>query len=124
MIYDLLGISALAGLAIIIIMIPINAGLVKSMKALEKRKMEVKDERIKLMSELLNGIKVLKLYAWELSFEEKVNAVREMELENLWSYKRKQHWNGFFWHNLSFMVGNKMNQYPKSLGNNHETLIQ
>ena len=31
--------------------------------------MELKDERIKLMNEILNGIKVLKMYAWELSFK-------------------------------------------------------
>ena len=31
--------------------------------------MELKDERIKLMNEILNGIKVLKMYAWEMSFK-------------------------------------------------------
>ena len=30
--------------------------------------MERKDERMKLINEVLNGIKVLKMYAWELSF--------------------------------------------------------
>jgi len=30
--------------------------------------MKYKDERIKLMNEILNGIKVLKMYAWEMSF--------------------------------------------------------
>ncbi|KAJ7416043.1 ATP binding cassette subfamily C member 1 [Willisornis vidua] len=34
--------------------------------------MKSKDNRIKLMNEILNGIKVLKLYAWELAFREKV----------------------------------------------------
>ena len=31
--------------------------------------MQYKDKRIKLMNEVLNGIKVLKMYAWEMSFE-------------------------------------------------------
>ena len=31
--------------------------------------MEYKDERIKLMNEILNGMKVLKMYAWEMSFK-------------------------------------------------------
>ena len=31
--------------------------------------MKLKDERIKLMNEILNGIKVLKMYAWEMSFK-------------------------------------------------------
>ena len=45
--------------------------------------MQHKDARIKLMSEILNGIKVLKLYAWESSFQEKVLAIREKELDVL-----------------------------------------
>ena len=31
--------------------------------------MGYKDERIKLMNEILNGMKVLKMYAWEMSFK-------------------------------------------------------
>lgn len=31
--------------------------------------MKHKDDRLKMMSEILNGIKVLKLYAWEPSME-------------------------------------------------------
>lgn len=35
------------------------------------------------MNEVLNGIKVLKLYAWELAFKDKVSAIRESELRVL-----------------------------------------
>ncbi|MEQ2165791.1 hypothetical protein GOODEAATRI_020840, partial [Goodea atripinnis] len=45
--------------------------------------MKSKDSRIKLMNEMLNGIKVLKLYAWELAFKEKVSEIREHELREL-----------------------------------------
>lgn len=45
--------------------------------------MQYKDSRIKLMNEILNGIKVLKLYAWETSFREKVLAIRQKELNVL-----------------------------------------
>lgn len=45
--------------------------------------MKFKDSRIKLMSEILAGIKVLKLYAWEPSFLEKVEGIREDELRLL-----------------------------------------
>lgn len=45
--------------------------------------MKDKDSRIKLMNEILNGIKVLKLYAWELAFKEKVSQIRESELKVL-----------------------------------------
>lgn len=45
--------------------------------------MKSKDNRIKLMNEMLNGIKVLKLYAWELAFKDKVSEIRESELRVL-----------------------------------------
>ncbi|MEQ2184112.1 hypothetical protein GOODEAATRI_004572 [Goodea atripinnis] len=45
--------------------------------------MQHKDARIKLMNEILNGIKVLKLYAWENSFKDKVLAIRQKELNVL-----------------------------------------
>ncbi len=45
--------------------------------------MGLKDQRIKMMSELLNGIKVLKLYAWELAFIRRINDIREKELQCL-----------------------------------------
>ena len=42
--------------------------------------MGLKDQRIKMMNEVLNGIKVLKLYAWEVAFMRRLNEVREKEL--------------------------------------------
>lgn len=48
---------------------------------LEKQKMNTKDERVKMMNEILSGMKVLKLYAWEPSFEEQVLEIREKEIK-------------------------------------------
>lgn len=42
--------------------------------------MKEKDKRIKLMSEVLNGIKVLKLYAWEQSYSDIISGIRQKEL--------------------------------------------
>ncbi|XP_042169666.1 multidrug resistance-associated protein 1, partial [Oncorhynchus tshawytscha] len=52
-------------------------------KTYQVAQMKSKDNRIKLMNEVLNGIKVLKLYAWELAFKDKVSAIRESELRVL-----------------------------------------
>jgi hypothetical protein len=43
--------------------------------------MKLKDQRIKMMNEVLNGIKVLKLYAWEIAFIRRINEVRDQELK-------------------------------------------
>ena len=45
--------------------------------------MKDKDKRVKLMDEILNGIKVLKLYAWEPSFGEQILNIRENEIGSL-----------------------------------------
>lgn len=45
--------------------------------------MKFKDSRIRLMSEILGGIKVLKLYAWEPSFLQQVEGIRQSELRLL-----------------------------------------
>ena len=42
--------------------------------------MKSKDGRMKLMNEILNGIKILKLYAWEPSFERQVLDIRDQEV--------------------------------------------
>lgn len=68
------------GLAVMIILIPINAVLANKLKNLQVRQMKNKDDRIKLMNEILGGIKVLKLYAWEPSFENQVQAIRDKEV--------------------------------------------
>jgi len=62
-----------SGLAVMILLIPLNALIAAQMKKLQVAQMKQKDKRTKLMDEILNGMKILKLYAWEKSFEEKVN---------------------------------------------------
>uniref|UniRef100_A0A8C4ZAE5 ABC-type glutathione-S-conjugate transporter n=1 Tax=Gadus morhua TaxID=8049 RepID=A0A8C4ZAE5_GADMO len=78
-----LGPSVLAGLAVMVLLIPLNAAIAVKTRAYQVQQMQHKDARIKLMSEILNGIKVLKLYAWEGSFQEKVLAIRQKELDVL-----------------------------------------
>jgi hypothetical protein len=42
--------------------------------------MLIKDQRIKMMNEILNGIRVLKLYAWEMAFIRSITNIRDKEL--------------------------------------------
>lgn len=78
-----LGPSVLAGIAVLIIIFPINGIIANYSKKLNAQNMKNRDERVKLMNEILSGIRVLKLYAWEKSFEEQVTQVRTKELEML-----------------------------------------
>lgn len=78
-----LGPSVIAGLAIMIILIPINGYIAHHSKILQTKQMKSKDERVKMINEILNGIKVLKLYAWEPSFEDQVVRIRNKEISVL-----------------------------------------
>uniref|UniRef100_A0AAY4BSN2 Multidrug resistance-associated protein 1 n=1 Tax=Denticeps clupeoides TaxID=299321 RepID=A0AAY4BSN2_9TELE len=81
-----LGPSVLAGVAVMVLMVPVNVLFLThwDFSFFEQvAQMKSKDNRIKLMNEVLNGIKVLKLYAWELAFRDKVSKIRESELRVL-----------------------------------------
>ncbi|XP_021258943.1 multidrug resistance-associated protein 1-like isoform X1 [Numida meleagris] len=78
-----LGPSVLAGLAVLLLVIPINALIAAKVKGLKKSQMKYSDQRVKLLSEMLHGIKILKLYAWEPSYQRKVMDIREREVDVL-----------------------------------------
>ena len=58
------GPSVLAGLAMMIILIPVNAFIASNAKTLQIKQMKNKDERVKLMNEILSGMKVTTKYKW------------------------------------------------------------
>ena len=45
------------------------------------RYLKYADERIKIMNEIIIGMRVIKMYAWEKSFAELVTAIRKYEYE-------------------------------------------
>ncbi|KAF6030485.1 ABCC1 [Bugula neritina] len=78
--WRILGPSVLVGMSFMGILVPLNAFIGKQLKKLQVEQMKEKDKRIKLMSEVLNGIKVLKLYAWEQSYSDIISGIRQKEL--------------------------------------------
>ncbi|XP_065431849.1 multidrug resistance-associated protein 1-like isoform X4 [Chrysemys picta bellii] len=78
-----LGPSVLAGVAVLVLVIPINAFVAAKVKQLRKSQMKNTDQRVKLLNEILHGIKILKLYAWEPSYQKKVVEIREHEIDVL-----------------------------------------
>ena len=78
-----LGVSSFAGLAVIILTIPLNRIMAEKLKDLQERNMKNKDERMKTMNEVLDSIKVLKLYTWESSFAKKIEDSRAVEIKAL-----------------------------------------
>ena len=83
LLYQLMGPASLAGLGAMIVMIPVNALIARFQARFQAEMMTVKDERVRMMNEYLNGMRVIKFFAWEDSFRDKVNVVRERELSVL-----------------------------------------
>ncbi len=77
LLWQQLGMATLAGMIFMIILLPLNGYVTTRMKTIQTLLMKEKDKRVKLMSEILNGIKVLKLYAWENSFSHRVMGYRQ-----------------------------------------------
>lgn len=64
MLWQYLGVACLAGIATIILLIPVNVFLSNRARRFFIQKLKHQDSRLKLLNEILNGIKVLKLYGW------------------------------------------------------------
>lgn len=58
LLWQTLGPSVLAGLGIMILLMPVNALIATRQRKYQVQQMGLKDSRIKLMNEVLNGIKV------------------------------------------------------------------
>lgn len=102
--WEILGPSVLAGLAVMIVLIPVNGYIANRVKILHMKQMKNKDERVKLMNEILSGIKVLKLYAWEPSFEQQVLKIRAKEVNVLKQAAYLNAGTSFIWSCAPFLV--------------------
>lgn len=82
--YQLVGVSMFAGVGAMLLMIPINGFIARISKNLQKKQMKNKDARTRLMTEILNNMKSIKLYAWTTAFMSKLNVIRnDQELHTL-----------------------------------------
>jgi ABC-type multidrug transport system fused ATPase/permease subunit len=82
LLWQQLGMATLAGMIFMIILLPLNGCITTRMKTIQTLLMKEKDKRVKLMSEILNGVKVLKFYAWENSFSHRVMGYRQKEIKS------------------------------------------
>uniref|UniRef100_A0AAR2IR47 ATP-binding cassette, sub-family C (CFTR/MRP), member 8 n=1 Tax=Pygocentrus nattereri TaxID=42514 RepID=A0AAR2IR47_PYGNA len=86
LLYYLLGISALIGATVIALLAPVQYFLATKLSQAQKSTLEYSNERLKKTNELLRGIKLLKLYAWEYIFCSSVEETRGKELTSLQSF--------------------------------------
>ncbi|KAF1850923.1 multidrug resistance-associated protein 1 [Cucurbitaria berberidis CBS 394.84] len=103
--YQLVGYSCFAGVAAMFVMIPVNGVIARWMKTLQKEQMKNKDARTKLISEILNNMKSIKLYAWTTAFASRLNHIRnDQELKTLRKIGATQAFSTFTWSTTPFLV--------------------
>ncbi|KAM9493789.1 ATP-binding cassette sub-family C member 12 [Clarias gariepinus] len=75
----ILGYTALIGIVTYLIFIPIQFFIGLLIRVLRKKAISVTDKRVRTMNEVLTCIKLIKMYAWEESFEKKITDIRKKE---------------------------------------------
>nr|XP_030687366.1 ATP-binding cassette sub-family C member 8 isoform X3 [Globicephala melas] len=83
LLYYILGISALIGAAVIILLAPVQYFVATKLSQAQRSTLEYSNERLKQTNEMLRGIKLLKLYAWENIFRTRVEMTRRKEMTSL-----------------------------------------
>lgn len=84
--YFYIGNAIFAGIAAMAVMAPLNSWLAHKISIYQADKLVISDSRIKIINEVLNGIKVIKFYGWEVSFEKMINKLKNSELGILTRY--------------------------------------
>lgn len=83
LLWNYIGVSAVIGLIVTLVTLPIQGKLMVSQIKLRKASIGITDRRVKLMNEILQGIKGVKLYAWEKPFAEAVEKERTEEVKKI-----------------------------------------
>ncbi|KAM9609979.1 ATP-binding cassette sub-family C member 4 isoform 4-T4 [Trichechus inunguis] len=93
-----IGISCLAGMAVVIILLPLQSCIGKLFSSLRSKTAAFTDVRIRTMNEVITGIRIIKMYAWEKSFADLITSLRRKEISKILrsSYLRGMNLASFF----------------------------
>uniref|UniRef100_A0A0K8VHX2 Putative multidrug resistance-associated protein lethal(2)03659 n=1 Tax=Bactrocera latifrons TaxID=174628 RepID=A0A0K8VHX2_BACLA len=81
--YREIGVSSLFGVAFMLLFLPLQAYLGKRTSVLRLRTALCTDERVRMMNEIISGIQVIKMYAWEKPFGKMVQNARRKEMKSI-----------------------------------------
>ncbi|XP_072498341.1 ATP-binding cassette sub-family C member 10 isoform X3 [Notamacropus eugenii] len=83
LLYQQVGLAFLGGLGLALLLIPLNKVIATRILVKNKSMLQHKDARVKLMTELLCGIRVIKFCGWEQTLGSRVQKLRAQELQQL-----------------------------------------
>ncbi|KAL4612819.1 Multidrug resistance-associated protein 7-like [Arapaima gigas] len=85
--YVEVGVAFLGGLGFALLLVPLNKVIATRIMKNNKYMLQSKDSRVKLMTEMLFGMRVIKFYTWEHHFLQKIGECRKQELSHLKTIK-------------------------------------
>lgn len=83
LLFKFLGISAFAGILIILMMFPLNFRLAELIGKFQKSALQCTDKRIAKLNECLQNIRIVKYFAWENNISKDIKLIRQNELRFL-----------------------------------------
>jgi ATP-binding cassette subfamily C (CFTR/MRP) protein 1 len=83
LIYQQVGNATWVGVAYMVVLAPINMKVFGIVATMRRRVLKFSDMRVKMMNEILTGIRIIKFYAWERPFGKEVSSVRGNEMDAL-----------------------------------------
>ncbi|KAH9667473.1 multidrug resistance-associated protein 11 [Citrus sinensis] len=97
LLYTQVKFAFVSGLAITILLIPVNKWIANLIANATEKMMKQKDERIRRTGEILTHIRTLKMYGWEQIFSSWLMKTRSSEVKHLSTRKYLDAWCVFFW---------------------------
>ncbi|PNI77423.1 ABCC10 isoform 8 [Pan troglodytes] len=83
LLYQQVGVAFVGGLILALLLVPVNKVIATRIMASNQEMLQHKDARVKLVTELLSGIRVIKFCGWEQALGARVEACRARELGQL-----------------------------------------
>lgn len=83
LLYKIMGFSSFAGIALMVLMLPINLFIARQFNKVQNAILKGTDARIHATNEALQNIRIIKYFAWEERFHGIVNEKRKVELKCL-----------------------------------------
>ncbi|KAI4886639.1 hypothetical protein NFI96_012768 [Prochilodus magdalenae] len=80
-----IGPSCLAGMAVLVFLMPLQTMFGRLFSKFRSKTAACTDSRIRTMNEVVSGIRIIKMYAWEKPFAALVNDVRKKEISKIMS---------------------------------------
>ncbi|XP_019185928.1 PREDICTED: ABC transporter C family member 12-like isoform X2 [Ipomoea nil] len=80
LLYQQLGVASLLGALVLVLMLPLQTYIISNMRRLSKEGLLRTDKRVGITNEILAAMDAVKCYAWEKSFQSKIQSMRNDEL--------------------------------------------